>query len=120
MQRLASDHRYAKAAVALLPSLARELGLARIEAPIEPENLASQAVCGALGFTQEGTLRSYLRIGGQNRDMIMFAQLITPAAPLITPAAMNEDASPSSAGGQAGGRATKLSAGPGDPVGNET
>lgn len=73
-------HGYAKAAVSLLPGLARDLGLARIEALIEPSNLASQAVCRDLGFAEEGLLRSYYRIGDANRDMIMFARLIMPAA----------------------------------------
>ena len=74
-------HGYAKAAVSLLPGLARELGLIRLEALIEPGNHASQAVCRALGFTGEGTLRCYHRIGGQNRDMVMFAQVLLPPSP---------------------------------------
>jgi RimJ/RimL family protein N-acetyltransferase len=72
---------FAKAAVSLLPGLARELGLVRLEALIEPDNHASQAVCRALGFAGEGTLRSYFRIGGQNRDMAMFAQVLRPRSP---------------------------------------
>jgi RimJ/RimL family protein N-acetyltransferase len=72
------SHGLAKATVSLLPGLARELGLIRLEALIEPGNHPSQAVCRALGFTEEGTLRSYFRIGGQNRDMIMFAQILLP------------------------------------------
>jgi len=71
----------ARAAVALLPGLARELGLVRIEALIEPGNHASQAVCRSLGFAEEGILRSYYRIGDQNQDMIMFARLLPPSGP---------------------------------------
>jgi RimJ/RimL family protein N-acetyltransferase/uncharacterized damage-inducible protein DinB len=67
---------FAKAAVSLLPGLARDLGLVRLEALIEPGNHASQAVCRALGFAAEGTSRSYYRIGGQNRDMMIFARLV--------------------------------------------
>ena len=74
-------HGLARAAVSLLPGLARELELVRLEALIEPGNHASQAVCRALGFTEEGTLRSYYRIGGQNRDMVMFAQILLPGPP---------------------------------------
>lgn len=59
-------HGFARSAVSLLPGLARELGLIRLEALIEPGNHASQAVCRALGFTEEGTLHSYYQIGGQN------------------------------------------------------
>lgn len=71
---------YARAAAALLPDIAREIGLVRIEALVEPDNHASQAVCRSLGFAQEGLLRSYYRIGAQNRDMIMFSLLVASAA----------------------------------------
>jgi RimJ/RimL family protein N-acetyltransferase len=70
---------FARAAVALLPGLARDLGLVRVQALVEPGNHASQAVCRAAGFTEEGTLRSYHRIGDENRDMIMFARLLRPS-----------------------------------------
>ncbi len=66
----------AKAALTLLPDIARELGLVRLQALVEPDNRASQAVCRALGYTEEGTLRGYHRIGDRNRDMIMFALLV--------------------------------------------
>jgi [ribosomal protein S5]-alanine N-acetyltransferase len=74
-------HGYARAAVALLPGLASDLGLVRIEAQIEPGNRASQAVCRSLGFTEEGTLRAWYRIGNHNRDMILFARLLPPYGP---------------------------------------
>ena len=66
----------AKAAIGLLPDLARELGLVRLQALIEPDNRASQAACRALGFTEEGLLRRYHRIGDRNRDTLMFALLL--------------------------------------------
>ncbi|PPK64858.1 RimJ/RimL family protein N-acetyltransferase [Actinokineospora auranticolor] len=69
---------YAKSAVSLLPELARDLGLVRLQALVEPDNAASQATCRALGFTAEGVLRGYHRIGGTNRDMIMFGLLVGP------------------------------------------
>jgi [ribosomal protein S5]-alanine N-acetyltransferase len=74
-------HGYARAAVALLPGLASDLGLVRIEAQIEPGNHASQAVCRSLGFTEEGTLRAWYRIGDDNRDVILFARLLPPYGP---------------------------------------
>jgi [ribosomal protein S5]-alanine N-acetyltransferase len=74
-------HGYARAAVALLPGLASDLGLVRIEAQIEPGNRASLAICRSLGFTEEGTLRAWYRIGNQNRDMILFARLLPPYGP---------------------------------------
>jgi ribosomal-protein-alanine N-acetyltransferase len=73
---------YARAAAALLPGIAREIGLVRIEALVEPANHASQAVCRAAGFVPEGRLRSYYRIGDENRDMIMFSLLPTADGPL--------------------------------------
>jgi [ribosomal protein S5]-alanine N-acetyltransferase len=74
-------HRYrgqgfAKAALALLPDLAHELGLVRLEALVETGNQPSQAVCKAVGFTEEGTLSSYHRIGDEQRDMVMLAHLL--------------------------------------------
>jgi ribosomal-protein-alanine N-acetyltransferase len=72
---------YARAAVALLPALASDLGLVRIEALIEPDNHPSQAVCRSLGFTEEGTLHAWYRIGDRNRDMLLFARLLPPYGP---------------------------------------
>jgi RimJ/RimL family protein N-acetyltransferase len=76
-------HGYARAAVALLPALARDLGLVRIEAQIEPDNHASQAVCRSLGFTKEATLHAWYRIGDRNRDMLLFARLLPPYGPPV-------------------------------------
>ena len=49
------------------------VGLHRVEATIAPENLASRAVVGHLGFRQEGLLRRYLDINGAWRDHLLFA-----------------------------------------------
>jgi RimJ/RimL family protein N-acetyltransferase len=69
-------HGYATAAAALLPGIARDIGLVRIEALIEPDNVASQAVCRAAGLLREGLLRSYYRIGSANRDMLIFGMVL--------------------------------------------
>jgi len=71
---------YGRAAAALLPGVARDIGLVRLEALVEPGNRASLAVCQSAGFVPEGLLRSYYRIGNLNRDMIMLSLL--PGAPL--------------------------------------
>lgn len=68
----------AKAAISLLPGLARERGLIRLQALIEPDNHASQFVCRAVGFTEEGALCSYHWIGNRNRDIVMFALVLQP------------------------------------------
>jgi [ribosomal protein S5]-alanine N-acetyltransferase len=52
-----------------------ELGVERIELWIEPENLASQRVAEAAGFRREGLMRSFMQVGGQRRDMLMYALL---------------------------------------------
>lgn len=74
-------HGFARAAISVLPDLARKLGLVRLQALIESDNHASQAACRAAGFTEEGTLRRYHRIGDHNRDMILFALILHPDTP---------------------------------------
>lgn len=49
------------------------VGLHRIEATIAPENQASRAVVGHLGFRQEGYLQRYLDIDGAWRDHLLYA-----------------------------------------------
>ncbi len=53
----------------------RELKLARVEVVIEAENAASRATAEAIGFREEGTLRSYMPIAGERRDMLMYGLL---------------------------------------------
>jgi ribosomal-protein-alanine N-acetyltransferase len=48
-------------------------GLHRLEATIAPENLASRAVVGHLGFREEGLLRRYLDIAGGWKDHLLYA-----------------------------------------------
>ncbi len=52
-----------------------ELGLERVEVTIEAENGASRAIAEAVGFREEGLLRSYMRIAGERRDMLMYGLL---------------------------------------------
>ncbi len=52
-----------------------ELNLCRVEVTIEAENTASRAMAKAVGFRQEGTLRSYMRVAGERRDMLMYGLL---------------------------------------------
>jgi RimJ/RimL family protein N-acetyltransferase len=52
-----------------------DLRLARVEVTIEAENRASRAASESVGFREEGTLRSYMRIAGERRDMVMYGLL---------------------------------------------
>jgi RimJ/RimL family protein N-acetyltransferase len=51
-----------------------ELGIARVQLWTEPDNLASQRVAVASGFTREG-LRHYDEIDGQRVDSVFFSRL---------------------------------------------
>lgn len=52
-----------------------ELGKRRVQLLAEPENRASQRVAEKAGFAREGVLRSYLELGGERRDGVMFSLL---------------------------------------------
>lgn len=47
--------------------------LQRLEAWVEPDNLASQAVLRGAGFVEEGRLRNFLTIAGSPRDALVFS-----------------------------------------------
>jgi ribosomal-protein-alanine N-acetyltransferase len=53
----------------------RELGLHRVEANIQPGNLASIALVRACGFVREGYSKGYLKIGGRWRDHERWARV---------------------------------------------
>lgn len=64
----------ATAAVALAVTHALgPVGLHRVEATIDPANIASRAVVGHIGMREEGLLRRYLDIFGAWRDHLLFA-----------------------------------------------
>lgn len=52
-----------------------ELAVHRIELWIEPVNAASLRVAEAVGFHREGLLRSFMHVGGERRDMLMYSLL---------------------------------------------
>jgi RimJ/RimL family protein N-acetyltransferase len=50
-------------------------GLARVEALVVPDNMASQRVLEKAGFRREGRLRSYLVFDQQRADALMYSLL---------------------------------------------
>lgn len=63
-------------AVALVSRWAvADAGLARVEAFVEPWNIASQRVLEQAGFRQEGHLRSYLVFDGRRADALIYSLL---------------------------------------------
>lgn len=55
-------------------------GMARVEAWVESDNLASQRLLLAAGFIREGVLRSFLAVGGTTRaDAAVFSQIASDA-----------------------------------------
>jgi RimJ/RimL family protein N-acetyltransferase len=67
--RLASRHAFA------------DMGIARIELFIEPDNAASLTVARSAGFTEEGTLRNRAVLLGKRYDVCLFARLVTDTPP---------------------------------------
>lgn len=64
----------ATAAVRLIiPWAMRALDLRRLEAWVEPENIASQRVLRKAGFEQEGRLRNFLTFAGRPSDALVFS-----------------------------------------------
>jgi [ribosomal protein S5]-alanine N-acetyltransferase len=61
-------------------------GLHRIELYIEPWNVGSTSTAERAGYEREGLLRSHQEIGGQRRDMLLYAAIrpTTPPRPSRT------------------------------------
>ena len=60
---------------AALAFLFRESSVNRVEAFVEPPNIASQRLLEKLGFTKEGTLRQYERCRGELIDICIYGML---------------------------------------------
>jgi RimJ/RimL family protein N-acetyltransferase len=52
-----------------------EASIARVEALVAPDNIASQRVLEKAGFRREGHLRSYLVFERQRADALMYSLL---------------------------------------------
>jgi len=64
-----------EAAAALLRYGFDQLGLHKISASCDPENIGSVRVLTKIGMRQEGHLRDQHRVRGQWRDRLLFAAL---------------------------------------------
>jgi ribosomal-protein-alanine N-acetyltransferase len=53
----------------------REAGIARVEAWVEPNNIASQSLLTAAGFAREGVLRSFLAYPTRRADAVVFSRI---------------------------------------------
>ncbi len=72
----ARGRRLASAAVGLLARWAlTDAALERVEALVEPENVASRRVLERVGFRREGHLRSYLVFSDRRADTLIYSLL---------------------------------------------
>lgn len=70
----------ASSAVSLLVEWAFDTALLRrVEALVEPDNIASQRVLQRAGFEREGRLRSYLPVPERRTDALIFARVRDPS-----------------------------------------
>lgn len=77
----ARGHGIAAAALIALTRFAWTIpGLHRIELHIEPWNVASVRTAERAGYRREGFLRSHQEIGGERRDMLMYAAIRADSA----------------------------------------
>ncbi len=58
-----------------------ELGLARVQAYVEPDNVASLRLASRAGLRREGVVRGRQVIAGERRDFVLLARLATDPAP---------------------------------------
>ena len=52
------------------------VGLHRLDATVQPDNHASQAVLAKVGFRQEGLLKRYMDVNARWRDHLLFAMTV--------------------------------------------
>jgi [ribosomal protein S5]-alanine N-acetyltransferase len=81
VDRAARGSRVATTAIGLACRLAfGELALHRLQAGVQPANVASQRAFVGNGFEQIGLARGYLFVDGQWRDHLLFQKLAPPVA----------------------------------------
>ena len=65
-----------EALTVLIPIVLKEIGLHRIEAYVQPDNIPSIRLLSKLGFIEEGYLQKYAEIHGQWTDHLIFSYLM--------------------------------------------
>jgi RimJ/RimL family protein N-acetyltransferase len=65
----------ASEALRQLVGRAFELGFARIQLLVDPENTASVRVAENAGFRREGVMRGWMDLRGSRPDLVMYALL---------------------------------------------
>ena len=58
----------------LAPWALAQVGIERIEALVDPENVASRAVLVGNGFTQESGLRSWIDTSGESEQLLVYSR----------------------------------------------
>jgi ribosomal-protein-alanine N-acetyltransferase len=72
----ARGHNAATEATRLLTAwLFEATNIERVQATVEPSNVASQRVLEKAGFQREGLLRGYASWGGERRDVFLYGKL---------------------------------------------
>lgn len=61
-------------------ALIADVGIARVQATVEPWNVASQRVLEKVGFQREGLLRAYTSYGGERGDVFLYSLLVDDLA----------------------------------------
>ncbi len=79
------EHRHRRIATTAMRMLIdycfRELGLVRVEARVEPANIASLRAAGRAGLRREGIMRQAATAGGARRDYVLLARLVDDPPP---------------------------------------
>jgi phosphinothricin acetyltransferase len=65
-----------RAALSALIEAAGAAGFWKLVSRVFPENAASRALCGSLGFRDVGTYRKHARLDGRWRDVVIVERLI--------------------------------------------
>lgn len=59
----------------VVPWALSALDLRRLEAWVQPDNVASQRALRSAGFVEEGRLRNFLTVGGESEDALVFSTI---------------------------------------------